>query len=137
MSKAQTYRVLVRTGQIHAIDVAAKNETAALQRAEALWHSGHTARFDCIHHKVKEVFEIDEDASLHLAEVANEHRARWAENALKVFSRETGCDMGREALHDLLCDLGHYADEHGLDFEDEIQRAAETWAIEKAEGVQS
>ena len=137
MSKPQTFRVLVRTGQVHAIDIAAKNENAAIKRAETLWRSGHAARFDCIHHRVAEVFEIDEDASLHLADVANEHRARWAANALKVFSSETGSDMGQEALHDLLCDLGHYADELGLDFEAEIQRAAETWAEEKAAEVRS
>lgn len=137
MSKPQTFRVLVRTGQVHAIDIAAKNEKAALQRAERLWCAGHAARFVRIDHRVTPVFEIDEDATHHLADVANEHRARWAASALKVFSSETGSDMGQEALHDLLCDLGHYADELGLDFEAELQRAAETWAEEKVAEVQS
>lgn len=66
----------------------------------------------------------------------NGDRARWAGHALKSFSRETGSEMGQEALYDLLCDLGHYADQHGLDFKDQMRRAAETWADEKAEEQQ-
>lgn len=66
----------------------------------------------------------------------NRDRARWAEHALNTFSRETGSEMGQEALHDLLCDLGHYADQQGFDFEDQIRCAAETWAEEKAEEQQ-
>lgn len=133
MSTPRTWRVLVRTGQIHAIDIGARSEEQALTRAEKLWHGGRSERFDCVHHKLADLFEIDEVATDHLAEVANEDRAQWAENALKTFSRETGSDMGREALHDLLCDLGHYADQLGLDFDDEMRRAAETWSEEKAE----
>lgn len=129
----RTFRVLVRTGQVHAIDIAARTEAQAISRAEKLWHSGRSERFDCTDHKLAEVFKIDDEASEHLADVANEDRARWAENALEVFSRETGSDIGRDALHDLLADLGHYADTIGLDFREELDRAAETWAEEKAE----
>jgi hypothetical protein len=45
--------------------------------------------------------------------------------------------MGRDALHDLLANLGHYADGLGLDFEAELDRAAVTWGLEKAEAVRS
>ena len=133
MMRTRTYRVLVRTGQIHSIDIPAPDEEHAVARAERLWYGGDSARFDCVHHRVAEVFEIDADASMHLEDVCNEHRSIWAANALRAFARETLCDMGREALHDLLCNLGHYADRHGLDFETELRRAAETWAEEKSE----
>jgi hypothetical protein len=133
MRKHQTYRVTVLTSQLHAIDIAAPDESAAITRAEKLWHSGQTQNFDCVHHKRPEVFGIDEDASLHLADDANEDRAQWAANALAVFARETGTELGPEALHDLLCDLGHYADDLKLDYREEMKRAAETWAEEKSQ----
>lgn len=133
MSQYQTYRVLVRKSELHSIDLGARSEADALSRAETMWDKGEKDRFYRVTEREPEVYEIDYDATLHLREVANEDRARWAEKALRTFARETGSDMGREALHDLLCDLGHYADQSGLDFEDELRRSAETWTEEKAE----
>lgn len=133
MSRNRTYRVIVRKTEAHFIDVPAASQTVALKRAEAIWHGPHHSCFQIFLEHEPEAFEIDELASEHLGDVVNEERAQWAETALRTFSRDTGSDMGPEALHDLLCDLGHYADTLGLCFEDEIARAAETWAEEKAE----
>jgi len=66
----------------------------------------------------------------------NADRAKWAHEALRAFAAETGCDLETEALHDLLCDLGHWADCHGVDFPIACGRAIETWRAEKAEEVQ-
>lgn len=136
MSRFQTYRIIVRKTETHVIDLPASDQIAAMTRAERLWHSPQRHRFQRLSGFEPEVFEIDEVASNHLADVANEDRAQWAENALKSFSRETGSDMGAEALHDLLCDLGHYADGLGIDFDEAMKRAAKTWAEENAEAQQ-
>lgn len=133
MTNRQTYRVRVRKTETYSIDLAADSEDAALGRAERLWYGRQRSRFDLVMGEEPARFEIDHVACDHLGEVANEDRARWAASALKAFSRETGTDMGGEALHDLLCDLGHYADELGLDIRTEMARAAETWDEEKAE----
>ena len=129
----QTYRVVVTKSELFTIDISAHNEAHAIERAEGLWYGRERSRFSSVIGGEPEKFDIDENASLHLSEVANEDRALWAEKALRCFSRETGSDMGREALHDLICDLGHYADSLKLDFPTELQRAAETWKEEKAE----
>jgi hypothetical protein len=66
----------------------------------------------------------------------NTQRAWWAENATAHFAHLVGLDPEAEraeALHDLLCDLGHYADRLRLDFQEEIQRAIDTWKAEKAD----
>jgi hypothetical protein len=88
-----------------------------------------------------ETFSIDlaarHEAAAELSDNANADRARWAKKALQTFVRETGSSMGEEALHDLLCDLGHYAHSIGPDFRDEMERAADVTASEIAEEVQS
>ena len=133
MSTLQTYRVLVRQPELYTIDIAARSEVMAIARAEKLWHGGMKRRFDKIQDDDPK-FEIDDVSTGHLADVANEDRAAWALKALRAFADVTGSDLGREALHDLLCDLGHYADQKGLDFREEVDRAAATWADEKTEG---
>ena len=133
MSTSQTYRVLVRKPELYSIDIAARSEAMAIARAEKLWHGGMQRRFDKIQDDEPE-FEIDVVSTSHLADVANEDRAAWALKALRAFADVTGSDLGREALHDLLCDLGHYADQRGLDFREEVERATATWADEKIEG---
>jgi hypothetical protein len=130
----QTYRVLVETRQQFVIDISARSEAHALSRAERAWNHGEKSRFERVMNLPATEFEIDHVATLHLADIANEDRARWAETALKAYAHETGAGLGRDAVHDLLCDLGHYADEMKLDFRDEVERAAAVWAEEKAEG---
>jgi hypothetical protein len=66
----------------------------------------------------------------------NTQRSWWAESAAIHFAHVVGLDPDKErleALHDLLCDLGHYADRLGLDFPTEVRRAIATWKDEKAD----
>lgn len=137
MSRHQTFRVLVADADIYSIDLPASCEAAAISRAEGIWCSGRRNRFEHVERQERATFAIDCEAVLHLRDIANEDRARWAKNALQAFSRETGSDMGPEALHDLLCDLGHYARSVGLDFRDEFERAASVCAAEVEEEAQS
>lgn len=137
MSRHQTYRVLVTKSDTYKIDLAAPNESVALGEAERLWNCNKRSRFERDDELGAVSFAIDDGATLHHRDIANEDRARWAKNALLAFSNETKSSMGQEALHDLLCDLGHYARELGLDFNDEMQRAAAVCAVEIAEEVRS
>jgi hypothetical protein len=52
----------------------------------------------------------------------NLQRAVWADNAIRTFRRETGCDH-EDSLGDLLCDLLHWADAKNFDFEAALFRA--------------
>ena len=138
MTRHRTYRVLVRTGQIFAIRLAARDEAGAIARAERLWRAGRQSEFDCVHHHVAEEFDIDhDDESRPFGECTNAHRARWAAAAIRTLSRATGAEMGHEAFSDLLCNLGHWADRNGIDYRAAFDRAAETWAEEVAEEAQS
>ena len=64
----------------------------------------------------------------------NSDRAEWAENALAVFCEETGLDPEverREVVSDLICNLGHYCDQHGLEFLELASHAIGLWDVEK------
>lgn len=137
MSLMQTYRVLVRKTQLLSIDLAARNEEQAILRAEKLWDGGMKQRFDVVMADEPVAFEVDHFATSQLAEIANEDRARWALTALRAFAEKTGSAVGIEALRDLLIDLGHYADQNGINFVEEVERASDIWAQEKLEGLQS
>jgi hypothetical protein len=53
----------------------------------------------------------------------------WAAEAVAVFQRR--CRTGDEhAIADLICDLGHLADERGLDFLSEVRRGIAHWHAE-------
>ena len=137
MTRHQTFRVIVTTSENYSIDLAARNEAIALTRAEKHWTGGMRSRLDRFDRQELTTFAIDEHATSPLGDIANEDRARWAKKALQAFAQETGSDMGRDTLHDLLSDLGHYARSIGLDFRDELARAAATCAVEVEEEVQS
>jgi hypothetical protein len=54
----------------------------------------------------------------------------WAAEAVGVFQRR--CRTGDEhAIADLICDLGHLAEEHGLDFLSEVRRGIGHWYVEQ------
>lgn len=137
MSRHRTYRVIVTKTESYEIDLAAGGETIALTLAEKLWTGGKRNRFDRLDRQEPATFAIDEHATSPLSDIANEDRARWAKKALQSFAQETGSDMGRDTLHDLLSDLGHYARSIGLDFRDELDRAEATCAVEVEEEAQS
>ena len=53
----------------------------------------------------------------------------WAAEAVAVFQQH--CRTGDEhAIADLICDLGHLAEERGLDFLGEIRRGIGHWYAE-------
>jgi hypothetical protein len=68
-------------------------------------------------------------------EPSNEDRALRAETALRQFRRETGIGHDREAVGDLIADLGHYCDERGLDFDELVRRGVEHWRAELQAGA--
>ena len=59
----------------------------------------------------------------------NERRSEWAYRTLLVFMQHTGTDK-EDALSDLLCDLMHWCDEDGTDFDAELARARNHCACE-------
>jgi hypothetical protein len=53
----------------------------------------------------------------------------WAAYAVAVFQRN--CGTGDEhAIADLICDLGHLAEDRGLDFLSEVRRGIGHWYAE-------
>ena len=136
MSRYKLYRILADEPQAFYIDLCATDEAAALKAAESIWR-GHErrTRYQDVATYQPATFSIDHVATDRLEDIASETRTEHADIALRVFAHKTGSSMGRDALHDLLCDLGHYATSVGLAFPDELQRAADTWrAEEKREG---
>jgi hypothetical protein len=136
MTRHRTFRVLTYKTEALFVDVAARDEEGAVARAEKLWEAGQHQQFHALLEYQPVRFEVDEEASEHLSEVVNEDRARWAEQALKAFARDTGSGTGEEGVTDLICDLGHYAHAAGIDFADVLQRAGRTWADEIIDEVQ-
>lgn len=66
----------------------------------------------------------------------NSDRADWAERALLLFCEDTGLDPQserREAVSDLLCNLGHFCDQNELDFLAIASNAIGVWDVEKRE----
>ena len=59
----------------------------------------------------------------------NGSRAEWAGSAVVEFQRKTGSD-NEDALCDLLCDLMHWADYEGYDFEAALLRAQHHYLAE-------
>jgi hypothetical protein len=55
-------------------------------------------------------------------EKMNGKRAEWAACCIRHFQCQTGSDWD-DATSDLLCDLMHFCDREGFDFEHEISRA--------------
>ena len=57
----------------------------------------------------------------------------WAAEAVAVFQRH--CRTGDEhAIADLICDLGHLAEERGFDFLSEVKRGIGHWYAEHHAG---
>jgi hypothetical protein len=53
----------------------------------------------------------------------NLDRASWASACIKLFMKITGCDE-EDAVHDLITDLAHWCDRKGMDFNEELNHAA-------------
>lgn len=137
MTRHRTFRVLATKSETYFVDLAARDEATALARAEKLWDGGMRTRFHRVMECAPVTFDIDPHSTAQLGDIANEDRARWALTALCAFAEKAGSAADGEALRDLLIDLGHYADQHGIDFIEEVDRASDIWAQEKLEGLQS
>jgi len=61
-------------------------------------------------------------------------RSSWAGAALDTFVEHTSSDRRSilEAIHDLIADLGHFAELEGYDFHDIVERAFGTWLLERS-----
>lgn len=59
----------------------------------------------------------------------NDERADWADGCIARFMSITGCDR-EDAPSDLLCNLMHWCDRNGLQFEDELDRGKDHYIDE-------
>ena len=56
--------------------------------------------------------------------------AAWAAEAIAVFQRRCRTD-DEHVIADLICDLGHLAEERGFDFVSEVRRGISHWFAER------
>ena len=61
----------------------------------------------------------------------NVSRAEWASYALDAFERACGGSDAAEIIQDLIADLGHYADQIGLDFKAIAECGVGDWSAER------
>jgi hypothetical protein len=54
----------------------------------------------------------------------------WAAEAISRYQKHSR-SPDDHAIADLICDLGHLADENGLDFLSEVRRAIGHWYVER------
>jgi hypothetical protein len=62
----------------------------------------------------------------------NGERAQYADNAITAFQLTTRTDI-QDAVSDLLADLMHWCDRHGMEFEDELNRGRMHYLAETAD----
>jgi hypothetical protein len=67
----------------------------------------------------------------------NDERAEWAAESIRTFARVTCMDTANEdddtILGDLLCDLMHWCDREGIDFDAVLGAARENYGAETAD----
>lgn len=54
----------------------------------------------------------------------------FVEEALSLYKARCRTDEAH-AISDLICDLGHYAEEHGIDFLQQVKNGVAHWTAEK------
>lgn len=59
----------------------------------------------------------------------NDKRSDWAQAAIVAFAIATGSDL-EDAIADLIGDLGHFCDRHGLDMQRQVDRGREFYDYE-------
>jgi hypothetical protein len=67
-------------------------------------------------------------------EKMNDSRAEWAAASLRHFQSCTGTDFD-DALSDLLCDLMHWSDRNGFDFDGQLTRARTHYEAETSRSI--
>jgi hypothetical protein len=68
-------------------------------------------------------------------EKMNDARAEWAGACIRHFQCSTGTDFD-DALADLLCDLMHWADRNGFDFEAQFRRGSTHYEAETSSCIE-
>jgi hypothetical protein len=131
LSRHRTFRIVLTRPEQLIIDVVARAETQAIERAKAAWYRGDRSRFEKLSSCGQLRFEPEEQSCLHLGDACNDDRSDWAASALRTFSARTGSGLGEEGVGDLIADLGHYADLHKIDFIDVVRTALANWAVER------
>lgn len=67
----------------------------------------------------------------------NAMRAKWADESIQLFARNTGLDTSGDeeetAFKDLLADMRHWCDERGIDFEFHVQNSFHVYQEEVEE----
>lgn len=58
---------------------------------------------------------------------------KWASESLILHQDNTNSD-DEDAVADLLADLMHYCEHHGLDFEGELRRGSDSYTYEQGQG---
>ena len=53
------------------------------------------------------------------------------EEVMRIYKARCGSD-GAHAIADLICDLGHYAEDRGIDFVKQVNNGLAHWRTEKA-----
>lgn len=86
-------------------------------------HEGKAAAFS-VQHQTAKPKQLPPDP-----EGQNFNRAAWADVGLRAFQEETKTD-DEDLLSDLLCDLMHWADRSGEDFEGRLERARRAYREE-------
>ena len=67
----------------------------------------------------------------------NDERAGWANTALRAYTQEVGVDVCETAAQDLINDLAHWCDRHGVDLWDCWESAGRNYHDETdGKGVQ-
>jgi hypothetical protein len=61
---------------------------------------------------------------------SNDDRADWANIALAAFTDTVGYNEPETSIGDLICDLGHLANRHGLDFLEIVKHGVGMWSAE-------
>lgn len=61
----------------------------------------------------------------------NQRRAAGADKAVSVFSEIVNADDRRQAIQDLVCDIGHLCDREDLDFQKIVVIAVGWWHAER------
>ncbi len=64
----------------------------------------------------------------------NSDHIHFVEETLAIYKQCRGTDEAH-AIADLICDLGHYAEEHGIDFLHQVKNGMAHWMAEKAGDV--
>lgn len=68
-------------------------------------------------------------------EEMNDKRSEWASRAVREFMIETGVDL-EDAVCDLIADLHHFCDRHGLNFQGQLDRGLVHYEEETSEDDQ-